>query len=172
VVRLELGCRGDQVPFEEGSVSPYAAEAFPELFRVHAAKVNVLGAERTFWEKATILHREYYRAEAGKPVTERIFRHYDDLVAISKHQRGLAAMKDLLLLEQVAAHKQHFFREAGAHYDLARKGTLRLAPSRQLEETLRRDFEKMREMYFGNEPDFDSVMNDVREVERVINDPH
>jgi len=105
-VRLELGCRGDQVPSERGKVVPYAAEAFPDQFHVREANVSVLGAERTFWEKVTMLHREYYRAEAGKPATERIFRHYHDVVAISKHERGLAAMKDLALLEQVAVHKR------------------------------------------------------------------
>lgn len=168
-VRLELGCRGDQVPCEGGKVAPYAAEAFPNQFQVPEADVNVISAERTFWEKATILHREYYRVEAGKPVSERIIRHYHDVVVISKHSRGLLATKDFALLGQVVAHKQHFFREAGAHYELAKRGTLRLVPSPRLEEALRKDHEKMREMYFGDEPDFDAVMNDLRKLEKAIN---
>jgi hypothetical protein len=168
-VRLELGCRGDQLPCEEAKVTPYAAEAFPDQFQVRVANVNAISPERTFWEKATILHREYYRVEAGKPVSERIFRHYHDVAVISKHQRGLSALRDLALLEQVVAHKQHFFREGAAHYELAKKGTLRLAPSRELEGALRRDYEKMREMYFGQEPDFDAVMNDIRELEKAFN---
>jgi hypothetical protein len=114
--------------------------------------------------------REYYRAGAGKPVTERVFRHYHDVAVISKHPRGLRALGDLNLLEQVVEHKQHFFREGGARYELAKKGTLRLAPDPQLEEALRRDYEKMREMYFGREPDFDGVMADIRELERAFNE--
>jgi len=92
-------------------------------------------------------------------------RSYDK----SKHPRGLRALRDLDLLEQVAKHKQHFFREGGARYELAKKGTLRLAPSPRLEEALRVDYEKMREMYFGKEPDFDTVMADIRELERAFN---
>jgi hypothetical protein len=168
-VRLELGCRGDQIPCEGAKVTSYAAEAFPDQFQVRDANVNAITPERTFWEKATILHREYYRVEAGKPVSERIFRHYHDVVVISKHQRGLSALKDLALLEQVVAHKQHFFREAAAHYQLAKKGTLRLAPSQQLQDALRKDYAKMREMYFGQEPDFDAVMNEIRELEEAFN---
>lgn len=168
-VRLELGCRSDQVPCEEAKVTPYAAEAFPDQFQVRDANVNAISPERTFWEKATILHREYYRVEAGKPVSERIFRHYHDVVVISKHQRGLSALKDLALLEQVVTHKQHFFREGAAHYELAKKGNLRLAPSQQLQDALRKDYEKMREMYFGQEPDFDAVMHDIRELEEAFN---
>jgi hypothetical protein len=44
-----------------------------------------------------------------------------------------------------------------------------LRPAPQLEEALRRDYEKMREMYFGQEPDFDSVMTDIRELEKAFN---
>src|SRR5208282_329170 len=50
-VRLELGCRGDQVPFEQGKVTPYAAEAFPDQFLVREATVSVLGAERNILGK-------------------------------------------------------------------------------------------------------------------------
>jgi len=169
-VRLELGCRGDQMPSEEGTITPYAAEAFPDQFQVRQAKVNAISPERTFWEKATILHREYHRVESGKPVSERIFRHYHDVVVISKHPRGLQALRDLALLEHVVAHKQRFFREGAAHYELAKKGSLRFAPSPQIEDALRRDYEKMREMYFGQEPNLDEVVKDIRQLEKTFNE--
>ncbi len=170
-VRLELGCRGDQIPCEEATVTPYAAEVNPSLFEIPVAPVLAISAERTFWEKATILHREYYRAEAGKELSERVFRHYDDLVVISRHARGHSAMtKYASLLEEVVSHKQHFFREGTARYDLAKKNTLRLAPNKSLEEGLRKDYEKMREMYFGSEPDFDGVMKAIRDLEKKINE--
>jgi hypothetical protein len=168
---LELGCRGDQVPSENGSVTPYAAEVFPSQFDDAEVAVVVISPERTFWEKATILHREYYRAEAGKPASDRVFRHYDDVAMISRHERGTKAIeKNMDLLEQVAVHKQHFFREGPARYELARKGTLRLCPSEQVRDALRRDYEKMREMYFGEAPDFDEVMETLKELESRIND--
>jgi hypothetical protein len=164
-------CRGDQVPCEEATVTPYAAEVNPELFAIAHAPVLVISAERTFWEKATILHREYYRAGAGKDFTERVFRHYDDLVVISRHPRGHSAMTEHShLLDEVVAHKQHFVREGTAHYELAKRSTLRLAPSKHLEDGLRKDYEKMREMYFGREPDFDEVLNALRELEKKINE--
>jgi hypothetical protein len=149
----------------------YSAEAFPDQFGTSYATVNALAAERTFWEKATLIHREYYRAENGKGMSDRLFRHYHDLVLISKHEPGKSAIKDLMLLEQVADHKDVFFRESGAHYELARKGTLRLVPGLQLEKNLRRDHEKMsREMYFGDAPDFDAVMSGIRELAKMINE--
>lgn len=90
---------------------------------------------------------------------------------ISKHERGKDAIKDSDLLEQVASHKEVFFREAAAHYELARRGTLRLVPGNQLENALRKDCEKMsREMYFGDVPNFDEVMRDIRSLEKEINE--
>lgn len=170
-VRLELGCRGEQIPSEEASVTPYAAEINPEQFKIAKAPVSVISAERTFWEKVTILHRECHRVESGKEVTERVFRHYDDVVVISRHERGHSALtENFKLLDEVVAHKEHFFREAGAHYELAKKGTLRLAPGKSFEERLRTDHNQMREMYFGNEPDFDEVMEAIRELEKRINE--
>ena len=100
---------------------------------------------------------------------ERVFRHYDHIVVISKHERGVAAMKDNSLLEQVVSHKRHFFLEAAAHYDLAKKKTLRLTPNPKFHDALKRDYERMREMYFGAAPDFHTVMNDIRELEKTIN---
>lgn len=169
IVRLELGCRGDQVPCEEARVTAYAAEQFSNQFDIKDVKVNVLAAERTYWEKATLLHREYYRFESGKGVTPRVFRHYDDFMNMSKHARGRAAVKDVDLLRQVATHKSIFFREAGAHYELAVPGTLRLAPTEAQQVEIRKDYEQMKEMYFGKVPDFDEVMTGIRKLEREIN---
>jgi hypothetical protein len=170
IVRLELGCRGEQIPCEEATVTPYAAEVFPNEFSIPNAPVSVISAERTFWEKVTILHREYYRGTDGKPVTERVFRHYHDVVVISQHPRGESALtKNVQLLDAVREHKEHFFREAGARYDLAKKGTLRLAPPKGIRDALRNDYDGMREMYFGSEPDFDEVMTAIEKLEQSIN---
>lgn len=170
-VRLEIGCRGDQIPSEVATLRSYAAEVFPDQFVLPSANVNVLAVERTFWEKATLIHRECHRVENGKNASDRVFRHFHDLVLISKHERGKNAIKNSGLLEQVAAHKEIFFREAAAHYELARRGTLRLVPGNELEGALRKDYEKMsREMYFSDVPNFDEVMRDIRSLEKEINE--
>lgn len=173
VVRLELSCRGEQIPCENASVTPYAAELNPGQFQIAEAPVVVISAERTFWEKITILHREYYRFEAGKTISARVFRHYDDVVMISRHGKGYSALSEHAnLLEEVAEHKRKFYREGPARYDLAKKGTVRLVPSQRLEEELKKDYERMREMYFGDVPDFDEVMAAIRELERRVNEGH
>jgi hypothetical protein len=59
-VKIELSARSDHFPVESAVVSPYLSDAFPDALTNNAARVRVLGAERTFWEKATILHVLYH----------------------------------------------------------------------------------------------------------------
>ena len=64
-------------PSEEAAITPYAADVVPfgpEL----STTVRTASPERTFWEKATILHQEANRPE-GKAVPRRYSRHYYDM---------------------------------------------------------------------------------------------
>lgn len=51
-IRLEMGARSDDWPAELRIIRPYAAEAFPEAFRVAAScSVNTMEAVRTFGKR-------------------------------------------------------------------------------------------------------------------------
>lgn len=150
--------------------SLYVADEFPDLFSKGKTTVTTLDVERTFWEKATILHAAYH-APADKAIAARISRHYYDvaLLAMSKCE-GAAAMADKELLQIVALHKSHFFPSAAARYDEARPGALRLAPHAELEKFLRADYKKMAEMIFGEPPTFDDIFMTLRKIEASINE--
>jgi len=66
VVKIELGARSDDWPHQEKPIQPYLAEVFPQLAMGATFPVRVLAAERTFWEKALLLHEETFRP-ADKP---------------------------------------------------------------------------------------------------------
>ena len=118
VVRLEFGCRGDVWPSEQKSIQPYIADALPGLLAQPTAEVHVLRPERTFWEKATLLHAVFH---SGKMPT-RLSRHHYDLSRLYRHEYGQAALNDGELLASVVEHKKVFFREAAPHsHDLARR---------------------------------------------------
>ena len=167
-VRLEIGARSDHWPTNEGTVTPYAAEDFPTAFKSPACAVHVLAAERTFWEKATILHA-WYHAPARRVLRDRQSRHYYDLVRMYEHGTGREAMKDTKLLLSVASHKSVFFSSAAAQYANARPGTLRLVPPESRIGELRRDYESMREMIFGPVPGFEHILSVLAEMESAIN---
>ena len=120
--------------------------------------MKVLGIERTFWEKATILHMLYHR-DPDKPLSDRMSRHYYDMAQLIKHNAKTHALDNLDLLEQVAHHKSVFFKAAWANYDQAIPGSLRLTPSEGLTSALRRDYADMKEMIIGDAPSFDDILN-------------
>ena len=58
----------------------------------------------------------------------------------------------------MAVHKSIFFKMAGARYENARPGTLRLTPSDQIVGELRQDYLGMRPMFFRTPPPFEEIL--------------
>ncbi|MFD1156704.1 nucleotidyl transferase AbiEii/AbiGii toxin family protein [Roseovarius aestuarii] len=168
IVRFEFGARGVHLPAEVRGVSPYLHEAFPDLLGTGEVDLKVLGVERTFWEKATILHMLYHQ-DTAKPLADRMSRHYYDMAQLIGHDAKTLALDSLELLEQVAHHKSVFFKAAWASYESAKPGSLRLAPNPELTAALRRDYIGMREMIFGEAPDFDHILRVIETFEADIN---
>lgn len=82
-ILLEIGPLAAWVPSKWQRITPYVAEVFPQASG--RIDINVLSttAERTFWEKATILHQEAHRITAPPP---RYSRHYYDLFMMARAQ--------------------------------------------------------------------------------------
>jgi hypothetical protein len=168
-VRLEMGARSDDWPAEDFEIRPYAAEVFPAVFTTAAScRVHVLDAKRTFWEKATILHAEYHRP-ADKTDKGRLSRHYYDLYRLSKQKIGQEALARLELLDRVVKHKSFFFACSWAHYETASPGSFRLVPPEPRAEELRKDYQQMQAMIFGQAPEWDEIITGLTELEGRIN---
>ena len=166
-VRLEFGVRGELEPSEQRPVQPYCTELFPRLTERPTCDVHVLASQRTFWEKATICHAEYYRPHAS-PRPPRISRHYADVAELAVGEAGREALRRPDLLAAVALHKNVFFSAAWARYEDATPVGLRLVPHPLLEAELRTDFRQMEVKYFGAPPRFDDVLARLRELEGRI----
>ncbi len=167
-VKLEFGALYDQRPVGTHTITPLLAEVFPDLFRDASCSVVALEAERTFWEKATILHAEYHRP-ADKPTPLGISRHYYDLYCLTRNTAGERALADIDLLNRVREHKQSFFRSAWAHYDTAVPGSFRLAPLRGRLSELERDYRGMADMFMVPPPPFATIMTHLATIEEQFN---
>jgi hypothetical protein len=167
-VKIEMGARADHWPCETKTVTPYVAEQFPQGFKEGSCAVKVLSAERTFWEKATILHAEFHRP-ADKAIPERFSRHYCDFYELIRKGVAKSAVEKLDLLARVAEHKSLFFRSASAKYGEAVRGTLRIAPPEHRLKPLRDDYGKMQQMFFGEPPGFDSIISLLSQWESEFN---
>ncbi len=82
-MKLEFGSLTDQRPTGRHPVKPWLAESVPQAFDDWSCEVVALELERSFWEKATILHVESHRP-AEKPTPDRFSRHYADTAALAK----------------------------------------------------------------------------------------
>lgn len=156
-VKIEMGARADHWPCETKTVTPYVAEQFPKGFQEASCALKVLSVERTFWEKATILHAEFHRP-ADKPMPERFSRHYGDFYELIHKGVSKSATAKLDLLARVAEHKNLFFKSSWARYGQATKGTLRVAPPEQRLKALRDDYTKMQQMFFSEPPEFEKII--------------
>ena len=168
VIRLEIGAKAAWTPTETATIQPYIAEVYPEQFGDASVSVRTTTPERTFWEKATILHQEANRPD-DLPVPPRISRHYYDIYRMAKFGILDRALEQSELLEQVADFKAKFYPRKWAGYELARLGTLRLTPSDAHKEALRRDYVKMAGMIYGERPEFNELMANIAEIEKRIN---
>ncbi|MFA7158796.1 MAG: nucleotidyl transferase AbiEii/AbiGii toxin family protein [Kiritimatiellia bacterium] len=167
-VKLEFGSLYDQRPTGAHSIRSLAAEVFPALFREPSCRVVALEAERTFWEKATLLHAEYHRP-GGKALPVGIARHYYDLYCLGMNAIGERAQADIKLLDRVRVHKQTYFRSGWAHYETAVPGGFHLLPSAERQAEIERDYRGMADMFMAPPPKFDTIMAQLKIMESRIN---
>ena len=168
-VKLEFGARADPWPQEERTIRSYLSEQFPEqISEDDNPLIRILGVERTFWEKVTILHAEHYRPST-KALPNRLSRHYYDLHVLLTNPVGEKAARDLALLERVVKHKQVFFRSSWAHYEEAKPGTLKILPTDSQRDLLKIDYDNMREMFFTDPPRFEEILGSLKKLEDGIN---
>jgi hypothetical protein len=168
-VLLEMGTHAEFIPRSDFHIQPLAAKEFPKAFDEPEARVTALLGKRTFWEKVTILHAEFYRDEA-KALPGRYSRHYYDVAMLSQSAIKDEALADFDLLRQVVRHKMTFYPAAWARYDLAVPGSLRLTPPEHRIAALKQDYQDMAVMIFGQPPAFEWILQQLAEVERTVNE--
>jgi len=168
-VLIELGGRNVIDPNERHWISPDVAELTPEV-DYPASEVVVLSPERTFWEKATLIHVECHRGQL-KASAERLSRHWYDLVMLAQHVSGQAAIHNRELFEEVVRHKQVFFNASHANYEACLEGQLRLLPEAGILGALQADYEEMIRagMMYQQPPSFDAIVDSIRRLEKEIN---
>ncbi len=167
-VKLELGALTDQQPIGIHDIQPMLAEALGVVFTDFKIRVVALELERTFWEKATILHAEYHRP-VDLPLRDRMSRHYSDMAALWRHPSRSKAMARLDLLQAVVKHKSRFFASSWASYATALPGSFHLVPPVFRHGELMRDLESMQYMFLAPQPTFSELLQQLAEAEQELN---
>ncbi|MBP8256150.1 MAG: nucleotidyl transferase AbiEii/AbiGii toxin family protein [Opitutaceae bacterium] len=169
IVKIEFGSLTDQRPIGEHPVRPMIADVFPDALAVKQVVVVAMEAERTFWEKATILHDASLRP-ADKPLRDRSCRHYYDTVLLAEDAAGQRALARLDLLERVTRFKSLFFMNSWSDYVSAKPGSFRLKPPEARRAEVKADYEKMQDFFMVQPPTFDELWERLGRVETQINE--
>ena len=143
-VMVEFGGRATGEPRVQRAVACDAADFVPGVV-FPSASPFVMAPERTFWEKATLMH---VFCKQQRVRGERLSRHWHDLVRLDDAGYAETALADRRLAEQVAEHKSAFFSEKSADgawvdYKAAVSGNLRLTPEGEARNALADDYERM-----------------------------
>ena len=154
------------VPHKPYTIQPYAAQKFPRLFGDPDCPVIAIAAERTFWEKATILHKQAHRENSMQP---RLARHYYDMYRLANSRVKESSLSNLDLLAKVVAFKSRFYYSRYAQFQDAKPGTFKLIPNKNCLDELKRDYKQMEVMIFGDRPTFDEIITCLKGLEDEIN---
>ena len=165
-VILEIGPLAAWIPSKKYIIRSYAAEIFPQVFINPECDVVAIKAERTFWEKATILHQEAHRSGF---VASRYSRHYYDLYQLSKSKIKQRAFDNIKLLDDVREFKKRFYLSSWANYEDAKPGSFKLMPTSINIPELKKDYKSMQVMIFGDKPSFDDILDALQNLENEIN---
>ncbi len=172
-VKIEMGARSDTEPVESIKVRPYICEVFPDLLSNSEVDISAVSPVRTFWEKAMLLHEESFRPNASNRFKAYMARHYYDLFRLIRAGIAEKAAVDLELFTRIKEHRMVFFRYTWLNYDSIRPGTLRLVPTEIQMPNWRSDYANMQqEMFFGEIPTFDEIMDEVRRFQNGFNEKH
>ena len=167
-IKLEIGPLALWNPNEKYPVFSYVTDVYPNL-KTKATLIPTVKPERIFWEKITILHHEHYRP-ISSPIPSRYSRHYYDVYKMGTSDLGVKtqALSSIDLLKDVVDFKQRFYPRGWARYDEAREGILHLSPKEYQLSELKKDYDKMHEMIFGDVPEWDDILSGIKQLEEEI----
>ncbi len=172
IVTLEFGARSTGEPSALRDVK-CDMDGFIDGVLLPKAKPRVMHAERTFWEKITAVHVFCLQQRLR---SERLARHWHDLVRLDDAGIADAALNDRALAESVVKHKAMFFRMKAFNgepidYDDVTNGKLKLVPNSDLRSALEADYQHMTKtgFLFGDAETFETLMERCAEIEKRAN---
>ena len=171
-VKIEAGAKSALDPHVSATVVPYVTQELADL-DLAVENVTTVKPERTFWDKVMILHglRQWHdRRGELRYGGQRVSRHYYDVHQLMSAQAAPAWQADQALAIDCAHHARLFFGSADLGLDSATPGTFTLVPNTPMREALRRDYDAMAGMIFGDIPSFDEVLHSAEHFEQIVND--
>jgi len=151
IVKIEVGVRAKIEPYSMIPIESMLNQFFPNKAYGEAPfEVRAVDARKTFIEKAFLLHEELKKPDRAKIRTERMSRHFYDLVRMMDTEICTQALADKELYAAIIKHRSFYNKIPGVNYQLLGVQTIDFVPDEELLEAFSKDYETMREeMIYG-----------------------
>ena len=170
-IKVESGAKSALDRNQTSAMLPYVSSELAE-WDLKVANVITVVAERTFWDKVVILHglRQWFEKRGAlRGGGQRVSRHYYDVHRLLESKTGREAANDLELAADCVRHARIFFNSPDLNLAIANPGSCTLMPNAGMARDLERDYSAMSGMIFGKPPEFDDILNSVKNLEARLN---
>lgn len=168
VVKIEAGARSLLEPYEDATITSMVEESLPTISTVIAdAKIKTTIAEKTFLEKAFLLHELF--SVKNKVEALRRSRHIYDLHMMM--QKGIAekAVADNELWQTIHHHRSMLTSMQGVDYSVDFRSHIQLIPHKESLAEWKKDYDDMTAaMIYGDKPSFTELMNSMNRLELLF----
>jgi len=167
MIKVEAGVRSARVPTIKKHIDSFFEQI---LGSSDPIEVEILRPDRTFWEKATILHAENSRNDPTRiEKRNHMSRHIYDLVKLYNSKYGKMAMDNLELLEDVVKHKSTFYKDNRADYKNATPSNIKIVPTPELNHNFKVDYQDMaKSMIIGNPPTYEELIKSLEKMQAQL----
>jgi hypothetical protein len=170
-VKIEAGAKSALDPHRSVTVQPYVFDDMPQS-SMQVTGVTTIDPERTFWDKVVILHglRRWHDARGQlRHQGHRVSRHYYDIYKLLASPVGPQALKNQSLGQDCVRHALMFFNGTDLDLKSAVSGSFTVTPTEAMQVVLKRDYQAMAGMIFGEVPEFSAVVDATKKLQVVLN---
>lgn len=166
-VKLEIGSRSLLEPTSKAEVKSIIGQHLPIETAIQAVAIPTALAEKTFLEKAFLLHELFSVPSTGD--ANRKSRHLYDLVMMMKTEIASSAVSNNELWATIHHHREYFTHIHGVDYTPDIRRRICLIPPASLMDIWEQDYNDMRStMIYGDTPTFESIIEQMKELERMF----
>lgn len=165
-VKIEFGVRSLKEPYSIVNIqSIIGEETESPVYKETPFPVTAVEPRKTFMEKLILLHEKFLIGMDAGDIGERQSRHLSDLRQMKVKGIAESAIQDAALYEQLTEHRRYYVRLKNLDYSKMHLSNLLFIPPVTLLDDFRRDYALMQEeMIYGNPPDFDALLDELRQL--------
>lgn len=166
-VKLEVGARSLLEPTAAAAVKSMVEDVLPISTAVGQVMIPTALAEKTFLEKAFLLHELF--SSPNPREANRKSRHQYDLAQMMEAGIAARAIANDELWNAIHHHRELFTSMSGVDYTPDIRTRIELLPPANVLDDWRSDYKEMQSsMIYGARPSFDELMRKMAELEQAF----